>query len=87
MFRTVARDVHVHLWPTGSEEERRHVLLRDWLRQSETNRELYARAKRELAMRPWRDVNYYAEAKSTVIATILQRVAKSAANAEERDSV
>jgi len=29
MFRTPARDVHLHIWIAGSEDERRHLLFRD----------------------------------------------------------
>ena len=72
MFRTRARDVHVHVWPAGS-EERRYLLLRERLRGSAEDRLRYEEVKRELAAREWPDVNYYAEAKSAVIADILAR--------------
>jgi GrpB-like predicted nucleotidyltransferase (UPF0157 family) len=75
MFRTPRRDGHVHLWRSGSEEERRQLLFRDWLRRNATDRDLYERTKRELSRRFWTDMNYYAEAKSAVIAAILQRAA------------
>lgn len=67
-----ARDVHVHVWPAGS-EERRYLLLRERLRGSAEDRLRYEEVKRELAAREWPDVNYYAEAKSAVIADILAR--------------
>ncbi len=38
MFRTAARDVQVHVWAAGSDDERRHVLFRDWLRTDEADR-------------------------------------------------
>ena len=66
MFRTPARDVHVHVWAAGSDDERRHVLFRDWLRVDEADRTLYEDTKRHLAGRRWRDMNYYAEAKAPV---------------------
>ena len=72
MFRTAARDVHVHIWAAGSGDERRHLLFRDRLRESRDDRLEYERAKRDLAGR-WRDLNYYARAKSEVIGRILQR--------------
>jgi GrpB-like predicted nucleotidyltransferase (UPF0157 family) len=79
MFRTPARHVHVHIWEAGSDDERRHVLFRDWLRVDESDRILYEDAKRRLADRRWRDVNYYAEAKSPVIAEIMERARSWAA--------
>jgi GrpB-like predicted nucleotidyltransferase (UPF0157 family) len=73
MFRTPARDVHVHVWAAGSDDERRHILFRDWLRVDEADRVRYEETKRRLARRRWRDTNYYAEAKSPVIAEIMGR--------------
>jgi len=73
MFRTPARDVHVHVWPTGSFEVYRHLAFRDWLRAHPDDRRLYERTKQQLASRPWRDMNYYAEAKTPVIEEIMAR--------------
>ena len=73
MFRTPARDVHVHVWAAGSDDERRHVLFRDWLRVDDADRTRYEDTKRRLAGRRWRDMNYYAEAKAPVIAEIMER--------------
>jgi GrpB-like predicted nucleotidyltransferase (UPF0157 family) len=75
MFRTPARDVHVHVWRSGSDDERRHLLFRDWLRGNAPDRELYEQTKRELARRSWADMNDYADAKTAVIVAILQRAA------------
>ena len=72
MFRMPERDVHVHLWRSGSEEEHRHLVFRDRLRANAEDRADYERTKRELAGR-WRDVNYYARAKSAVIQAIIDR--------------
>jgi GrpB-like predicted nucleotidyltransferase (UPF0157 family) len=73
MFRTPDRDVHVHVWPTGCSESADYLTLRDWLRSHADDRRLYASAKRELAARQWRDMSYYAEAKSPVIAEMMAR--------------
>jgi GrpB-like predicted nucleotidyltransferase (UPF0157 family) len=73
MFRTPERDVHVHIWASGSDDERRHLLFRDWLCQSEADRRLYESTKRQLAMRDWPDMNFYADAKSGVITEIMAR--------------
>ena len=72
MFRTPERDVNVHVWRTGSDDERRHLVFRDRLRASPEDRLEYERRKRELAGR-WRDTNYYAQAKSDVIGRIMER--------------
>jgi len=73
MFRTPRRDVHVHIWAHGSEDERRHLLFRDFLRRSVADRQLYESTKRRLARRDWPDMNFYADAKSGVIAEIMAR--------------
>jgi GrpB-like predicted nucleotidyltransferase (UPF0157 family) len=78
MFRTPARDVHVHVWAVGSGEVSEYLLLRDWLRANADDRMLYEDAKRALAGRHWRDMNDYAEAKSPVIEQIKARARRSA---------
>ena len=73
MFRTPVRDVHVHVWPAGCSESADYLTLRDWLRTHAEDRRLYESAKRALSGCHWRDMNYYAEAKSPVIAEIMAR--------------
>jgi GrpB-like predicted nucleotidyltransferase (UPF0157 family) len=73
MFRTPERDVHVHVDADDSDEVERLFLLRDRLRRSDADRDLYAATKRELAQREWSDMNYYADAKSEVIREIMAR--------------
>jgi GrpB-like predicted nucleotidyltransferase (UPF0157 family) len=73
LLRTPARDVHVHVWPAASGDERRHLLFRDWLRHSRQDREAYEALKRELALQDWEDRQHYAEAKGPLIAEIMQR--------------
>ena len=75
MFRTPEKDVHLHVFSAGSPEIERHLLLRDHLRESEEDRELYARTKRELASRDWPSMQHYAEAKTGVIEGIIARAA------------
>ena len=72
MFRTPERDVHVHLWAAGGDDETRHLAFRDRLRSSAADRAEYERTKRDLAGR-YRDMNDYAEAKSDVIGAIMRR--------------
>lgn len=79
MLRTPEREVHVHIWAAGGDEERRYLRFRDRLRSSAADRAEYERVKRELAGR-WSDTNYYARAKTPVIERIL-----AAAEAAEAD--
>jgi len=73
MLRTPELDVHVLLWPEGSEDVRRHLAFRDRLRASADDRGAYERLKRDLARREWDDINHYAEAKGALIREILAR--------------
>jgi N-methylhydantoinase B/oxoprolinase/acetone carboxylase alpha subunit/GrpB-like predicted nucleotidyltransferase (UPF0157 family) len=77
LFRTPARDVHVHLWRAGSADERRLLLFRDWLRHDAGDRGRYEAVKRELASRTWESSGDYAEAKSDVVAEIMRRAEAS----------
>lgn len=77
-FRTRARDVNLHVWPDDHPEVAKYLLFRDRLRHDPDDRSLYERVKRELASKgAWRDVNYYADAKSAVVQEILARAKAS----------
>ena len=80
IFRTPAKDVHVHVFSPGSPEIDRYLLLRERLREDEGDRELYARTKRELASREWPSMQHYAEAKTEVIEGIIARAAAAPAS-------
>jgi GrpB-like predicted nucleotidyltransferase (UPF0157 family) len=82
MVRTPEKDVHVHIFSPGSTEGERLLLLRNHLRQSEADRELYAGTKRELAIREWPSMQHYADAKTDVIEDVLTRA--SGASREQR---
>lgn len=71
MFRTPARDVHVHLWRDGDPDVERHLRFRDRLRSSPVDRAAYEELKRGLARREWTDMNDYADAKTGLIDAIL----------------
>jgi len=73
LFKGPDTNINLHVFTTGSEEIRKHLMLRDWLRTNEADRELYARSKRSLASRKWKYVQNYADAKSEVINAILAR--------------
>ena len=74
MFRTLAKDVHVHVWADGDPEVERHLAFRDRLRASAVQRQAYERLKRELAQREYSDMNDYAEAKGPFIEGVLAGV-------------
>jgi GrpB-like predicted nucleotidyltransferase (UPF0157 family) len=65
--------VNLHVFSRGCEEVDRMRRFRDHLRADETDRELYARTKRELAAKEWKYVQNYADAKSEVVQDILSR--------------
>lgn len=73
MFRTPERDVHLHVYAPEDQAVEDYLDLRDWLRESESDRALYEATKRGLAQRQWSDMNHYADAKSDVIRAILLR--------------
>ena len=64
--------VNLHCYSPGDDEVRRMLAFRDRLRADPGDRLRYEQAKRELAQREWRDMNYYAEAKHPTIAAILR---------------
>jgi GrpB-like predicted nucleotidyltransferase (UPF0157 family) len=71
-------DVNLHVLSPrlGSGEIARMLTFRDWLRSHPRDRDRYAAVKRELAARPWRYVQDYADAKSEVVEEILGRAAQ-----------
>jgi len=69
--------VTLHVFPRGCEEVEQMLVFRDWLLSNEADRELYARAKRELAQKEWKYVQNYADAKTAVIQEILARARSS----------
>ena len=71
MLRTNDRDVHLHVFSKGSLEVKRHLVFRDRLRDSPTDRQRYEEVKLRLAAKDWPDMNAYAAAKSEVIEGIL----------------
>jgi len=73
MFRTPQRDLHLHVYASGRPEARDYLDLRDWLRVSSDDRNLYATVKRRLAQQQWTDMNDYADAKTDVVLEILTR--------------
>jgi GrpB-like predicted nucleotidyltransferase (UPF0157 family) len=73
LLRGTEPPANVHVFAIGSSEVERMLLFRDRLRAHPDERELYERAKRELAARRWGYVQDYADAKSQVIEEIIAR--------------
>jgi GrpB-like predicted nucleotidyltransferase (UPF0157 family) len=73
MFRDLDLDVNLHVFSAGCSETVRMVRFRDLLKGNASDRDLYARVKRELASRDWTYMQQYADAKTDVIASIMAR--------------
>jgi GrpB-like predicted nucleotidyltransferase (UPF0157 family)/predicted acetyltransferase len=81
MFRTPARDVHIHVFSVGCPEIDRCLMFRNRLRENARDCLLYEQTKRKLATQEWADMNEYAKAKTAVIESI---VAAARADASHR---
>jgi GrpB-like predicted nucleotidyltransferase (UPF0157 family) len=73
VFKGPDTNVNLHVFSEGCEEIDRMLAFRDHLRANESDRELYERAKRELAVRDWTYVQDYADAKTEVVKEIVAR--------------
>ncbi len=75
VFKGPDTDVNLHVFSPGCVEIERMLRFRDWLRANAADRQLYERTKRELAARTWQYTQNYADAKTPVIAEIMERAA------------
>lgn len=73
LFKGPDTNINLHVFSAGCAESERMMLFRNWLRESDTDRELYVDAKRELASQDWTYMQQYADAKSDVVAQIMTR--------------
>lgn len=73
MFQRPDGSVNLHVLSSGCPEIDRMLIFRDWLRREAADRELYANTKLALANRQWKHVQNYADAKTAVIAEIMER--------------
>ena len=73
MFKGNNPAVNLHVFSEGCEEAERMLLFRDWLRENTADRELYAKAKKELSQQVWKYVQSYADAKTAVVREIMVR--------------
>ena len=72
-FKSADKGVNLHVFSAGCLETDRMVAFRNHLRINAADRELYARAKRELASYAWTYMQQYADAKTAVVADIMTR--------------
>jgi len=77
MFKSPEKNVNLHVFSTGCPEVDRMLEFRDWLRNSESDREHYARLKRELAQQEWKYTQNYADAKTAIIEEIISKAQRS----------
>jgi GrpB-like predicted nucleotidyltransferase (UPF0157 family) len=73
VFKGPDTKLNLHVFSPGCVETERMLRFRDWLRTHEDERALYERTKRELAARPWKHIQNYADAKGEVVEQILAR--------------
>jgi GrpB-like predicted nucleotidyltransferase (UPF0157 family) len=73
LFKGPDTAVNVHVFTVGEVEIDRMISFRDRLRIHDDDRRLYDRTKRELAARDWKYVQHYADAKTEVVAAIIDR--------------
>jgi GrpB-like predicted nucleotidyltransferase (UPF0157 family) len=73
LLRGIGPAVNLHVLSPDCAETERMLLMRDWLRTHPDDRELYERTKRQLALKTWRFVQNYADAKTAVVEDILAR--------------
>jgi len=71
MFRTVQKDVHIHVLSKDSSEIDRYLVFRNRLRWNEADRKEYEATKRLLAASEWADMNEYAKAKTQIVERII----------------
>ena len=77
MFRTPAKDVHIHVYTIGCSEIDRNLTFRDRLRGNAADRLLYEQTKRRLATQDWTTMDDYAKAKTQVIEGIIAAASRS----------
>ena len=76
MFKGPDTDVNLHVFSDRCPEIERILVFRNWLRMNESDRDLYARTKLELARQEWKDTQSYADAKTAVIGKIMTRASR-----------
>lgn len=86
VLKGTSPDVNLHVFSPYCMEVERMLLMRDWLRAHDDDRELYERTKRELAQRAWKYTQNYADAKTEVVESILARARAAGATGQAAGS-
>jgi GrpB-like predicted nucleotidyltransferase (UPF0157 family) len=73
VLRREPRVANLHVFARGCTEIDQMTGFRDWLRANPDDRDLYERAKRELAAREWSVMQDYADAKTDIVTAIKRR--------------
>lgn len=73
MFKGPDTDINLHVFGKQIEEIKRHLLLRDWMREHPEDRDRYAAVKLELSRRTFHSIHEYSSAKTAVVVDILRR--------------
>ena len=71
MFKGPDTDINLHVFSKGSKEIDKYLIFRDYLRAHPEARMLYEETKKKLAQMKWKYVQNYADAKSEVVAKIM----------------
>lgn len=77
VFKSKRINVNLHVWSEDSSEIARHLDFRDWLRENEDDRNLYAEGKRRAAAGNHETIDDYNDAKNDVIQQIQNRMRQS----------
>lgn len=80
LFKGPDTDINLHVFSEGASEIERMLRFRDWLRNHESDRQLYAETKRRLAKRKWKYIQNYADAKTEVVQEIMKRACPDSRN-------
>ena len=80
LFKGPDTNVNLHVFSKGDDEIERMLIFRDWLRENPADRDFYLRTKQELAEKNWNYVQNYADAKSKVVLSIIERARLSKLN-------
>ena len=76
MFIGPDTDIHLHVFSQDSKEIEKYLLFRNYLRNHQEAKELYANTKKALAKKKWKYVQNYADAKSDVVQQIMDAARK-----------
>ena len=65
---------HLYVCPSDSDEYKRHIAFRDWLRVHPEDKDAYAKIKEEMALKYPKDIDAYMAGKAPVIDAIYQKI-------------